>query len=64
MEEKLMILKKQIKAEFWLDPDGDCIYSNMCTMPSKYLCLFRDLGLTIDTYMNGLYPCFRFFKNS
>lgn len=62
MEEKLMILRKQIKANFWISPDGDCIYSNMCTLHPKYFDFFRDLGLTVDTYINGGCACLRFFE--
>lgn len=73
MERNLLILKKQIKADFWLSPEGDVIYSNVCTLYPKDLQLIVDLDLIIDTYMvkpkdkcldfrNT--PCLRFFKNS
>lgn len=66
MKEKLAILRKNIKAEFWLVvfDNWEVIYSNMCTMTPQSALVVANLGLTIDTYMRGYgSPCLRFFES-
>lgn len=66
MKEKLAILRKNIKAEFWLVVFDDCevIYSEVCTLSPQSALVVANLGLTIDTYMRGYgSPCLRFFDN-
>lgn len=64
MKEKLKILRKNIKADFWLVvlDDYEMIYSNVCTLSPQSVLVIANLGLTIDTYMRGYgSPCLRFF---
>ena len=57
MEDKMLVLKKKIKAKFWLDPEKDIIYTNVCTLYPPALRLLADLDLVVDTYIYSGVSC-------
>ena len=57
MEDKMLVLKKKIKAKFWLDPEKDIIYTNICTLYPQTLRLLANLDLIVDTYISSGVSC-------